>query len=509
MTHKSKEPTSAQRRDLLKSIAIGSAMLAGGSSGIRLAEAALDAEPLPQIDAAARATLAKTIEGKIYWPGDAGYELARASTAYRANKPNRFPGVIIRPTSDKDVVAAVKFAKQHGLQVTTRSGGHSWSSSHIRDKVMLIDLSRMQNLEIDAKNKTLWTNPGVIGSRINAELKPHSLIIPTAHHPSPGIGGFCMNGGFGWNSRLWGNGAAQIMAIDVVTADGELIRADAKHNTDYLWAARGAGAGYFGVITRMQLRCHPLPPVIKTSVYSFHEDAADELFTWARNTVDKIPPYLEFIMSSTAHDAKTGEAVPPRVTMAALALTDTQQQADQALDILKTCPCLDKAYFKLEHQDTTIEERYASGYSADPAGFRFAADNIYTNAPAEVLVPRMRKLFFELPTPRSHVFWMSWGSIKPYPDTQALSVQADVYLGAYSIWDNPADDEAMEKWPVEKMKALDDISVGAQMNDENMLHHPQKYLSAEAYAKLERLRAKYDPDRVFASFLGTPYKTTL
>lgn len=503
MSDAPKTPLSKNRRSLLKSIAAGGAL-----AGVRITDAATASEA-GRFPPAVRAALDEVVEGKIYWPEDSGYELARASTAYRANKPRRFPGVIVRPTSDKDVVAAVTFAKQHGLQVTTRSGGHSWSSSHIRDKVMLIDMSRMQNLEIDAKNKTLWTNPGVIGSRINAELKQHNLVVPTAHHPSPGIGGFCMNGGFGWNSRLWGNGAAHILAIDVVTADGKLIRADSKQNTDYLWAARGSGAGFFGVVTRMQLRCNPLPPVMKVSAYSFREEVVEELFTWARNTVSKIPPYLEFVISSTAHDSRTGEASPVRLTMAALALTDTQEQADRALDILKTCPCLDKAYFKVENKDTTLEERYAGGYSTDPAGYRYAADNIYTNAPAEELVPHLRKLFCELPTPRSHVFWMTWGPVKPYPDTQALSVQADVYLGAYSIWDDPARDEELELWPVTKMKELDALSVGAQMNDENMLRHPQKYLSTEAYAKLERLRAKYDPERVFASYLGLPYKTTL
>jgi FAD/FMN-containing dehydrogenase len=94
--------------------------------------------------------------------------------------------------------------------------------------------------------KTLWTNPGVIGSVLNAQLKAHDLIVPTAHHPSPGIGGFCMNGGFGWNSRLWGNGARQVIAIDVANSKGELLRADANQNSDFWWAARGAGVGFSG-----------------------------------------------------------------------------------------------------------------------------------------------------------------------------------------------------------------------------------------------------------------------
>lgn len=489
------------RRRLLKAMAT-SATITGSSM---LSSCAKDGKSVP-VTAADRTDLQKAVSGKVFWPGDPSYERERGSTCYRMNKPKRFPGTIVQPLSDKDVVAAVRFAKRHGMEVTTRSGGHSWSASHIRDKCLLIDMSRMQDLQIDPKAKTLWTNPGVIGSRINAELDPHGLIVPTAHHPSPGIGGFCMNGGFGWNSRLWGNGAAHLIAIDVVTADGELIRADEHQNTDFLWAARGSGAGFFGVITRMKLRCNDRPKVMKVSAYGFTADAFDELFAWARNVADKIPPYLEFVMTSTAHDPKTDAPSPVRLTLAGLALTDDEAMADAALDILATCPCLDKATFKAEKKPTTLDERYTSGYAADPAGYRFAADNIYTNAPAEVLVPKIKDMFLNLPTPRTHVFWLTWGPTKPFPKDMALSIQGDIYIGAYTIWSDPKDDARLEAWPVARMKELDDISVGAQMNDENMLHHQQDYLSHEAYLKVERMRLQHDPEHRFASWLGKPVR---
>lgn len=211
-------------------------------------------------------------------------------------------------------------------------------------------------------------------------------------------------------------------------------------------------------------------------------------------------------MSTTAYDPSTGDWAPVRLVLAGVAMTDSEEAADAALDTLRTCPVLDKAYFRIEKKDTNLNERYASGYSADPAGHRFAVDNIYTEAPGDVLVPRMRKLFTDLPSPRSHVFWMSWGPTKPFPDDMALSVQGDIYLAAYSLWTEPADDERMEMWPVSQIRELDDLSMGGQMNDENMFHHPQKYLSAEAYKKLEALRARHDPDGVFETFMGQPYR---
>ena len=183
------------RRSVLKGLAV-----AGAAAGAGALVTACDGRGNP-IAPEARQKLNDAVVGKVYWRGDEAYETARGNTAYRANKPKRFPQVIVQADSDKDVVAAVNFAREHALKVTCRSGGHSWSSSHIRDNCLLIDISRMQEVTIDAASSTLWVNPGVIGSVINAQLKQHDLIVPTAHHPSPGIGGFCMNGGFGWKTK--------------------------------------------------------------------------------------------------------------------------------------------------------------------------------------------------------------------------------------------------------------------------------------------------------------------
>jgi FAD/FMN-containing dehydrogenase len=453
-----------------------------------------------------RATLNEAVQGKVYWKGDAAYETARGNTAYRANKPKRFPQVIVQVESDKDVVASVKFAKLHKLKVTTRSGGHSWSSSHIRDDCLLIDMSKMQEITINEAESSVWVNPGVIGSHINAQLAAYNLIIPTAHHPSPGIGGFCMNGGFGWNNRLWGNGCHHVLAIEVVNESGDILYCDEKQNVDYWWAARGSGAGFFAVVTRMKLHARPMPKVWRSTAYIWDdaEPIFDELMTWGCTVIPQVPRNVEMIMMSTAHDRQSGEPSKPRIVVASLVIADTEEEATAALEFMKSCPVRNSADVKIENKETNLEERYQSGYRADPAGYRFAADNFYTNAPAKDLVPRLRKVFLELPTPHTHSFWFAWGPTRPLPENAALSAQGDIYVATYTLWTDPEQDAEMEAWPPETIKAFDDISTGAQMNDENMLRHPQKYYSSEAYAKIERLRAKYDPTGVFESWLGNP-----
>ena len=217
------------------------------------------------------------------------------------------------------------------------------------------------------------------------------------------------------------------------------------------------------------------------------------------NIVAEVPPFVEMVITSTAHD-ENGDWAPVRIVLSALAICDTDEEADQALALFERCPVVHRASKRKFAQATTLDERYVSGTAADPDGFRYGCDNLYTNASAAELVPRLRELFTSLPSPRSHVFWLNWGPVKPLGD-MVLSVQGNIFLGAYSIWSDPAQDEQMERWPVEQMRKLESLSAGGQMNDENMLARPEKYLSPEVSEKLERLRAQHDPSGVFLSFL--------
>ena len=139
-----------------------------------------------------------------------------------------------------------------------RAGGHSWAAWSVRDDALLIDLAGMREMTYDPGTGIATASPAVKGG---AELVPfltsHGRAFPGGHCPSVGIGGFLLQGGQGWNSRKYGWACENVAAIDVVTADGELIRADEEQNSDLLWAARGAGPGFFGVVTRFHLRTYP------------------------------------------------------------------------------------------------------------------------------------------------------------------------------------------------------------------------------------------------------------
>jgi FAD/FMN-containing dehydrogenase len=391
----------------------------------------------------------------------------------------------------EDVIAAVKMARERGLQVTVCSGGHGWSASHLRDEVLLIDVSRLADITLDAGGERAWAGPGAKGWHLNRQLRERGRMFPAGHHRSVGLGGYLLNGGWGWNARQFGVGCANVSAIDLIDAQGRLIHADESQNSDYLWAARGAGAGFFGVITRFELKTFALPAIIRFSSFAYGLEDLEAVLGWAMGVTAQVPPNLELIVSCYGHA--------PRVFVNATAFTDTESEARQLLQLLDTCPCVARAERRREIAAVSLEERLEMTSRADPDGMRYAADNIYTDATAEQLVPYMRELFSSLPSPHSHIFWWNWGPLRPLPE-MALSIQGNIYLACYSVWDNAADDEPMERWVVDQMKRIEHLAVGSKLNDENMARRPARYFSNAAAARLEQLRSRYDPQRLFASF---------
>jgi hypothetical protein len=437
---------------------------------------------------------ADALSGKIYYKDKDGekYEIYRKGATWNARKPNRFPNAIVLAESDQDVIAAVKLAKQRGWQVGTRSGGHSFTASHTRDNAVLINISKMKELSVDPKTRIAIVSPGWLGDAFNKVLaEQYQLMFPSAHCPRVGLGGFVMSGGHGFNSRLWGPGCANLQAIDVVTADGELIHADENTNSDYLWAARGSGPGFFGVVVRFYLNLHPLPTVAKSSNYMFTPDVVDELLTWLGNTQNSFPKFMEGGANGGIVDGKQV------LRMNGRCLGYSEKDVDAALDMLEECPVVKKA---VTRRVKYVPMPVGNGDGNNPTGARYVFDGAWTSAkPAEIL-SAVREDFINLPTPQSYMLWMHWGPVQKLKD-MAYSVQGDTYLSPCGISWEETDDAKCAAWTSSVIRKLQPIMFGSQMNDENMPSNKGPYLSKEAAARLETMRKKYDPQRRFVSFL--------
>jgi hypothetical protein len=199
----------------------------------------------------------------VFRRGEPGYDGARAQVTWNRRLENaRSPEAIVRCASAEDVATAVRFAGMNGLQVSPRGSGHHYGAAALREGGLMLDLGGLDFVEIDAQARTARVGAGVRGDALTARLGRHGLAFPVGHCADVGLSGYILAGGFGWNAGAWGAACANVTAMEMVTAAGEVVLASADSHPDLFWAARGHGAGFFAVVTAYHLRLHQQPPAV-------------------------------------------------------------------------------------------------------------------------------------------------------------------------------------------------------------------------------------------------------
>jgi FAD/FMN-containing dehydrogenase len=447
------------------------------------------------------ATPVTQLEGALLRNGEPGYEAARLDAVWNARKPARFPDAILRARSDQDVAAGVRWAVDHGLKVSVRSGGHSWVGNGVRDGGLLIDLSQLRGIQVDPAAQVVRVRPAMRGPEINQALAAHGLYFPTGHAPTVGIGGFMLGGGYGWNSRTWGPACLSIRAIDVVLASGELVHADDTNHPDLLWAARGCGPGFFGVVTRFELDAYPCHRTILRTTLTFPMDLRDDVLGYTYDRLPETPAAVEM-------SCKVGHT--PALGIPAASITATAFCTDQTgydlLDPLERAPFRNQSIWESVNRETTLDALYAAADALTPAGLRWALDGIWCDAPAGEVLTAAAPLLDSIPDDSSFIFWMLWGHY-PERENACWSVQAPLYLSPNAGWSDPGEDVAHERWVHESLDAIRDLSRGLQFSDNNLADRPDIGLSPKNAARVETIRDRYDPGRVFRSYM-TPAEST-
>ena len=437
---------------------------------------------------------------QTFFRGAAGYEPARRQTVWNGIVPERFPDVIVQAHDTDDVVAAIRYARDHGHRVGVRSGGHNWSASHLRDGGMLLDVSRLDHCSVDTDRMTADVGPGKVASVFATELDSQGLFFPAGHCEGICLGGYLLQGGYGWNSPMLGPACESVLGLQVVTADGELLYCDAEHHPDLYWAARGSGPGFFGVVTAFTLRVHPRPPVWGTCLYMYPIDVADEVFTWGRSIATELDERVE-LQIHTARSVPGAGIDQPAITIASPVFADSEEEAMRALAPLGSCPAVGKAIVGLPYAPTTLVNWYTAVMTNYPKGHRYIADNMFTSASAEELLPGIRKIIETMPPHPSHFIFTGW---KTSPDRAGMvyGLEADIYLALYTIWQDPADDDRYRDWAASNMAAMSHLAAGISLADENLCRRPARFIAEPNMARLDKVRSVYDPDGRFHSWMA-------
>jgi len=233
------------------------------------------------------------LRGPLLVPGDAGYEDSR--TVWNAMIDRR-PAMVVRCLGVWDVVAAVRFAREHRLLVTIKGGGHNISGLAVHDGAIMLDMSLMRGVFVDREARIAHAQAGCLLGDVDRETQLHGLAAVLGFVSNTGIAGLTVGGGFGYLSRRYGWTSDNVVSMDVVTADGTIVRASEKENADLFWGLRGGG-GNFGIVTDFAYKLYPVGPEVYAGVIAWPLERAEEVLETVR---------------------KMGEAAPPELTMAAL-----------------------------------------------------------------------------------------------------------------------------------------------------------------------------------------------
>lgn len=438
--------------------------------------------------------------GKTFVRGADGYEAARRRTVWNGLVPERFPDLIVKASDAGDVVAALGYARANNHRVGVCSGGRSWTASHLRDGGLLLDVAGLDHCSVDPARMTARVGPGRTASAFALDLDSQGLFFPAGHCQGIGLGGYLLQGGYGWNGKVLGPACESVLGLDVVTADGEQLHCDAEHHPDLYWAALGSGPGFFAVVTSFTLRIHKRPNVLGTCLYMYPVNVADEVFGWGRSISPELDDRVELQISTTRGLPAAGLDY-PIITIAAPVFADSEPEAVKALAALGTCPVADRAITSLPYAPTTLGNWYAAIMTGYPRGYRYAADNMFTSASAAELLPGIRHIIETMPPHPSQLIVTGWKPAAHRAD-MVYGLEDDIYLALYTAWQDPADDERYCDWTRSSMAAMSHLATGISLADENLARRSATFIADSNMSRLDKVRAIYDPEGRFHSWMG-------
>ena len=449
------------------------------------------------VDGAAIDALAAALRGELVTAESPDYDAVRAIWN---GMIDRRPSLIARCMGAADVMHAVRFARQHDLLSSVRGAGHNIAGSSIADEAFMIDLSGMRWVGVDPLTKTATIGPGATLGDVDAETAAFGLALPTGINSTTGVAGLTLGGGIGWLTRKHGLTIDSLVSADVVTADGNLVRASADQNPDLFWALRGGG-GNFGIVTAFTFALQPVGPEVHAGlvVYSLEQgealmrryrdacaDAPEELSVWV--VMRKAPP-LPFLPEE-AHGSSVLVLAMVHVGEADKAAADVEVFTKLGTPIGQHLGRMPFADFQQAFDPLLVPGARNYWKSHD---FEALPDALI-----DILVAGARKQ----PTAECEVFVPQLGGAMarvPITATAYAGRGAAYVVNVHARWQDAADDQACRSWARELFDAAAPHAMGTAyvnfMTDDEQGRVEDAY--GANYARLLEVKAAYDPDNFF------------
>lgn len=447
------------------------------------------------VDRASVGELRDTFRGQLILPGDREYDSSRVVWNAIAD---RHPALIARCTRVEDVIAAVRFAREHDLVVSVRGGGHSVAGFSTCDDGIVIDLSGMRAVTVDAAKRTARVEGGALLAQLDRAAQEYGLACPVGVVGHTGVAGLTLGGGMGRLQRKHGFTIDNLLSVDLVTADGVLHHVSEEDDPDLFWGLRGAGAN-FGIATRFEFRLHPVGPNITTAAVVFPIERAREAAALYRELSRSVPDYMHVGLSfaTASGDGNESEQGIPTVAVGA-AHFGPPQDAERDLRGLRgqTDPLVERV------TPTTYLALQTMGDEDMAWGKRFYMKGAFLDELSDAAVDAAASQISAAQGECSITVWaMGGATANVAEDAMAFTGRgAGHWLDADALWVDKAQDQNRIAWGRATMSALKPHARAGNYVNASVEQGDDVVLSIYGEKKYERLRSlkrAYDPDNVF------------
>jgi FAD/FMN-containing dehydrogenase len=438
---------------------------------------------MPAID-----RLRRNLRGELVQPGDPAYDEARKVWNGAIDKR---PAAIVYCTSTDDVIQTLTFARATNHLVAVRSGGHNVAGLSVCDDGIVIDLSRIKAIEIDPVRRVVRAEAGLSLGEFDAATQAHGLATTMGVNSDTGIAGLTLGGGFGKLGRKYGLTCDNLIAADIVTADGRLLRASACENPDLFWGLRGGG-GNFGIVTAFEYRLHGVgPDLLVASVLHRYDHARGAIKFYAefsRRAADDLSVDAALVTLPTGERA---------FSISACYVGHAKTGEDALASLLKFGSPIDSSLAARPYLQIQ-----SAGDSLFPRGRRYYWKAQFLREISDGAIDALLEIYPKAPTPSALlVFQQVGGAIARIPSSESPYANRDALYDCFplAIWDSPADDQANIGWARELWSAVSPYSTGGvytnNLGDEGEDRVRAAY--GENHARLVALKNKYDPTNFF------------
>lgn len=457
----------------------------------------MGANPTSGVGVSALSSFGEAFDGELVLPGSADYDAARIVWN---GMIDRRPAVVARCAGVEDVIRAIRFGREHDLTVAVRSGGHSIGGFSTCDDGIVIDLSLMRGVRIDAEQRTARVNGGALLGELDREAQAFGLACPVGVVGHTGVAGLTLGGGMGRLQRRFGYTIDNLLSVDLVTADGEQLHVSETEHPNLYWGIRGAGPN-FGVVTSFEFRLHKLGPDVVNGAVAFPAARADEI-------ADRFREYLATAVDeeafSFAFETATDDLLfPPEISGQPVLIVGAthsgppEEAAESLRPLRDAAPLYDTFDVRpyLEVQGAADEDMAWGKRFAMKGGFLAALSSGFVEVGLEQIA--------EAPGDECWIgLWAQGGAIdRVAADAMAFTGrEAPFWLGVEAAWDDPSLDSAHREWGKVTMDALTPFTAeGHYVNDmmETGDDVARGVYGDEKYDRLVELKRAYDPDNVF------------